>query len=137
MRDAIHMMDVLTRLRMKSVQISVDDFGTGYSMLQQLRHIPATELKIDKSFVHNMFANDGDRVIVQKTIEIGHELGMTVVVEGVETAAQLQFMKKSGCDIAQGYFFTRPLSPEVMVGWLKNYRATGRDGARGRAFRSS
>jgi EAL domain-containing protein (putative c-di-GMP-specific phosphodiesterase class I)/ActR/RegA family two-component response regulator len=122
-------LDVLTRLRMKSVRISIDDFGTGYSMLQQVRRIPATELKIDKSFVHNMFANDGDRVIVQKTIEIGHELGMTVVVEGVETAAQLQFMKKSGCDIAQGYFFTRPLPPEAMVGWLENYRATARNGA--------
>jgi len=122
-------LDVLTRLRMKGFQLSIDDFGTGYSMMQQLRRIPATELKIDKSFVHGMFANDGDRIIVQKTIEIGHELGMTVVVEGVETTAQLQFMKKSGCDIAQGYFFTRPLSPEVMVGWLKNYRATGRDGA--------
>jgi EAL domain-containing protein (putative c-di-GMP-specific phosphodiesterase class I)/ActR/RegA family two-component response regulator len=116
-------LDVLTRLRMKSVQISIDDFGTGYSMMQQLRRIPATELKIDKSFVRDMHANDGDRIIVQKTIEIGHELGMKVVVEGVETPEQLHFMRQSGCDMAQGYFFTRPLPPAAMVEWLKNYRS--------------
>jgi EAL domain-containing protein (putative c-di-GMP-specific phosphodiesterase class I)/FixJ family two-component response regulator len=116
-------LDVLTRLRMKSVQISIDDFGTGYSMMQQLRRIPATELKIDKSFVHNIHTNDGDRIIIQKTVEIGHELGMKVVVEGVETPEQLEFMRQSGCDIAQGYFFTRPLALAAAVVWLKDYRA--------------
>jgi EAL domain-containing protein (putative c-di-GMP-specific phosphodiesterase class I)/ActR/RegA family two-component response regulator len=116
-------LDVLTRLRMKGVQISIDDFGTGYSMLQQLRRIPATELKIDRSFVNGMFTNDGDRIIVQKTIEIGQELGMKVVVEGVENAAQLEFMRRNDCDMAQGYFFTRPLPPEAAVAWLKEYRS--------------
>jgi EAL domain-containing protein (putative c-di-GMP-specific phosphodiesterase class I) len=70
-----------------------------------------------------MFANDGDRIIVQKTIEIGHELGMRVVVEGVENAAQLEFMKRNGCDIAQGYFFTRPHPPAAAVAWLREYRS--------------
>jgi EAL domain-containing protein (putative c-di-GMP-specific phosphodiesterase class I)/CheY-like chemotaxis protein len=114
-------LDVLTRLRMKSVQISIDDFGTGYSMMQQLRHIPATELKIDKSFVQNMYT-DGDRVIVLKTIEIGHELGMTVVAEGIETPEQLELLQLSGCDIAQGHLFACPLDPEALVRWLRVYR---------------
>jgi EAL domain-containing protein (putative c-di-GMP-specific phosphodiesterase class I)/FixJ family two-component response regulator len=114
-------LDVLTRLRMKGVNISIDDFGTGYSMMQQLRRIPATELKIDKSFVRNMHDNDADRVIVQKTIEIGHELGMKVVVEGVETAEQMEFLRASGCDVAQGYLFTRPLSISDLQHWLHEY----------------
>jgi EAL domain-containing protein (putative c-di-GMP-specific phosphodiesterase class I) len=117
-------LDVLARLRMKGVQISIDDFGTGYSMMQQLRRIPATELKIDRSFIHNMQNSDGDRIIVQKTIEMGHELGMQVVVEGVETSAQLEFLRISGGDIAQGYLFTRPLPPEAAIRWLKDYRST-------------
>jgi EAL domain-containing protein (putative c-di-GMP-specific phosphodiesterase class I) len=115
-------LDVLTRLRMKSVQISIDDFGTGYSMMHQLRHIPATELKIDKSFVQNMYT-DGDRIIVLKTIEIGHELGMTVVAEGIETPKQLELLQLSGCDIAQGYLFASPLDPEALVRWLRIYRS--------------
>jgi len=117
-------LDVLARLRMKGVQISIDDFGTGYSMMQQLRRIPATELKIDRSFIHNMQTSDGDRIIVQKTIEMGHELGMQVVLEGVETAAQLDFLRASGGDIAQGYLFTHPLSTEATIHWLKDYRST-------------
>ncbi len=112
-------LEVLTRLRMKGVQISIDDFGTGYSMLKQLRRIPATELKIDKSFVCTINSSDGNRVIVQKTIEIGHELGMKVVMEGVETAEQLEFVKLSGCDIAQGYLFSRPMPLKAIKEWIE------------------
>jgi EAL domain-containing protein (putative c-di-GMP-specific phosphodiesterase class I)/ActR/RegA family two-component response regulator len=115
--------DVLARLRLKGVQLSVDDFGTGYSMMGQLRNIPATELKIDRSFVWNMHGNDGDRVMVQKTIEIGHELGMKVVAEGVETLEQLHFLRSYGCDVAQGYFFSRPLPAQELLEWLKGYRS--------------
>ncbi len=123
LKELAKTLDVLTRLRMKSFQISIDDFGTGYSMMQQLRRIPATELKIDKSFVHNMHASDGDRIIVQKTIEIGHELGLKVVGEGIETREQLEVMRGNGCDIAQGYLFTHPLAPVAATAWVKNYRA--------------
>ncbi len=123
LKELAKTLDVLARLRMKGVLISIDDFGTGYSMMQQLRRIPATEIKIDKSFVHNMHSSDGDRIIVQKTIEIGHELGMKVVVEGVETLAQLEFMRGHHCDIAQGYYFSRPLAADAMRTWLKEYRA--------------
>jgi EAL domain-containing protein (putative c-di-GMP-specific phosphodiesterase class I)/ActR/RegA family two-component response regulator len=116
-------LDILTRLRMKQVKLSIDDFGTGYAMMQQLKIIPATELKIDKSFIQEMSGNDRDRIMVQKTIEIGHELGMQVIGEGVETQEQLDILREKGCDIAQGFFFSRPLPAQEMVSWLKTYRS--------------
>lgn len=116
-------LDILTRLRMKQVKLSIDDFGTGYAMMQRLKSIPATELKIDKSFVQGMHSNDSDRIVVQKTIEMGHELGMHVIAEGVETQEQLDSLRKMGCDAAQGYLFSRPLPAKQMVSWLKTYRS--------------
>jgi EAL domain-containing protein (putative c-di-GMP-specific phosphodiesterase class I) len=115
-------LDTLTRLRMKKVKLSIDDFGTGYAMLQQFKNIPATELKIDKSFVQEMTVNSRNRVMVQKTIEMGHDLSMHVIAEGVETQEQLDLLRSCGCDSAQGYLFSRPIPAEEMVGWLKAYR---------------
>jgi EAL domain-containing protein (putative c-di-GMP-specific phosphodiesterase class I) len=115
-------LDILTRLRMKQVKLSIDDFGTGYAMMQQFKNIPATELKIDKSFVQEMMGNDRDRIMVQKTIEMGHELGMRVIAEGVETQEQLDILRSSGCDIAQGYLFSRPIPAGEMVNWLHSFR---------------
>lgn len=122
-KELSHALDVLARLRMKNVQLSIDDFGTGYAMMQHLVDIPATELKIDRAFVRNMHMNSSDRVMVQKTIEIGHELGMTVTAEGVETQAQLDFLRQSGCDRVQGFLFSRPLPPQAMIEWLGEYQA--------------
>ena len=116
-------LDILTRLRMKQVQLSIDDFGTGFAMMQQLKNIPATELKIDKSFVLDMQVNDGDRIMVLKTIELGHELGLQVIAEGVETQEQLDFLRLKSCDHAQGYLFSRPIPPKEMVNWLASYRS--------------
>ncbi len=116
-------LEVLTRLRMKKVELSIDDFGTGYSMMQQLKTIPATELKIDKTFVQNANVSESDRVVVTKSIEIGHELGMRVVAEGVETVEQFEFLRTQGCDVAQGYLFSRPLPAERLVEWLQIHRA--------------
>jgi EAL domain-containing protein (putative c-di-GMP-specific phosphodiesterase class I) len=121
-RELSRALEVLTRLRLKNVQLSIDDFGTGYSMMQQLKNIPATELKIDKSIVQNLHTSD-DRIVLQKTIELGHDLGMKVVAEGVETEEQLEFLRNKGCDIAQGYLFTRPLSTEKLLAWLAEYRS--------------
>jgi EAL domain-containing protein (putative c-di-GMP-specific phosphodiesterase class I)/CheY-like chemotaxis protein len=118
-----HTLDVLARLRMKGIQLSIDDFGTGYAMMKQLVNIPATELKIDRIFVMDMHVNSSDRVMVQKTIEIGHELGMKVIAEGVETQEQLEFLRVRGCDSAQGYLFSRPLPPAELTSWLATYRA--------------
>ena len=118
-------LDVLTRLRVKSVQLSIDDFGTGYAMMQQLVNIPATELKIDRTFVANMLVNRSDRVMVKKSIEIGHELGMRVVAEGVETEQQLELLLRGGCDWAQGFLFSRALPAKELVDWLEGYRRRG------------
>jgi EAL domain-containing protein (putative c-di-GMP-specific phosphodiesterase class I) len=123
MKDPSQALDVLARLRMKNVQLSIDDFGTGYAMMQNLVSIPATELKIDKVFVQNMHTNSSDRVMVQKTIEIGHELGMMVTAEGVETQMQLDFLRQKGCDRVQGYLFSRPLPPTAMIDWLGRYQS--------------
>jgi EAL domain-containing protein (putative c-di-GMP-specific phosphodiesterase class I)/ActR/RegA family two-component response regulator len=120
--DLSKILDVLARLRMKGFAISIDDFGTGYAMMQQLRHIPATEIKIDQSFVQNMQGSNSDRIVVEKTVEIGHELGLKVVAEGVETAEQLEFLRKIGCDLVQGYYFSKPLAPKELMQWLANYR---------------
>jgi len=120
-RDLTQTLDVLTRLRMKGFQLSIDDFGTGYAMMQQLRDIPVTEIKIDRSFVMNIH-NQSDRVMVLKTIEIGHELGLKVVAEGVETPAHLDILRTHGCDLAQGYLFSKPLPPADFYTWLANYQ---------------
>jgi len=122
-QELSHSLDVLTRLRMKSVLLSIIDFGNGFSAMQNLRHIPATELKIDESFVQNIGRHDRDGVLVLKTIEIAHELGMTVAAEGVGTEAQLAFLRLYGCELAQGSLFTRPMAPTSLVDWFANYRA--------------
>lgn len=119
MEEATSALDVMARLRMNNVQISIDDFGTGYAMMQQLANVPATQLKIDRAFVQNMQINDSDRVMVEKTIEIGHDLGMSVVAEGVETKKQLEFLHLKGCDAAQGFLFSRALPREEMVRWIR------------------
>lgn len=126
-------LDVLTRLRMKGIRLSIDDFGTGYSTMQQLRHIPANELKIDRTFIRNMQDNESDCIMVLKTIEIGHALGMRVVAEGVETLGQLRRLSQYSCDVAQGYLFSRPVPATELANWIRvgrserqNVVATGR-----------
>jgi EAL domain-containing protein (putative c-di-GMP-specific phosphodiesterase class I)/CheY-like chemotaxis protein len=115
-------LDILTRLRMKQFKLAIDDFGTGYAMMRQFNTIAATELKIDRSFIHGMLGDDRNCIMVQKTIEMGHELGMQVVAEGVETQEQLDLLRANGCDSVQGYFYSRPIPAREMVSWLKAYR---------------
>ena len=81
--------------------------------------MPATELKIDKGFVQEMNVKNHARVVVQKMIEMGHEIGMKVLAEGVETAEQLEFLRVNGCDLAQGYFISRPLPVPELLRWLE------------------
>lgn len=122
LKDLSNALDILTRLRLKKFQLSIDDFGTGYAMMQQLKLIPANELKIDKSFVQNLLKENSARVVVKKSIEIGHELGMKVVAEGVETKEHLQFLKDNQCDIGQGHYFSKPLSIPELLHWIEvNY----------------
>ncbi|MGE3539131.1 MAG: EAL domain-containing protein [Candidatus Tectimicrobiota bacterium] len=111
-------LDVLARLRMKQFKLSIDDFGTAYATMQQLRRVPATELKIDRPFVHDVLTDPRACLIVQKTIELGHGLGMHVVAEGVETPQHLNLLTTYACDIAQGYLFSRPLAVPELLAWL-------------------
>jgi EAL domain-containing protein (putative c-di-GMP-specific phosphodiesterase class I) len=124
-RELAKALDILTRVRMKQMQLSIDDFGTGYSMMQQLRRVPATEIKIDRGFVKDVGHDERARVVVEKTIEIGHELGMRVLAEGVETREQLEFLRDRGCDAAQGFYVSRPLSALKFVVWAEHCRSPG------------
>jgi EAL domain-containing protein (putative c-di-GMP-specific phosphodiesterase class I) len=116
-------LDVLTRLRMRNFQLSIDDFGTGYSMMTQLQNVPAIELKIDKTFVQHMHARHSDLVMVEKIIEMGHELDMEVIAEGVETDEQYELLREKGCDGVQGFLFSRALPPADIMRWLETHRA--------------
>jgi EAL domain-containing protein (putative c-di-GMP-specific phosphodiesterase class I) len=123
MSEISHTLDVLTRLRMKNFQLSIDDFGTGYAMMRQLQNVPATELKIDKSIIQTMHHNDSDRVMAEKIIEMGHELKMSVIAEGVVAEEQCDLLRAKGCDAAQGYLFSKPLPVAELVQWIRAYEA--------------
>jgi predicted signal transduction protein with EAL and GGDEF domain len=118
MADPTRALGVLELLRGLGIHISVDDFGTGYSSLAYLKKLPVGELKIDKSFVINMANDKGDASIVRSTIDLGHNMGLKVVAEGVENRETWDLLRAWGCDIAQGYFISRPLSPDKLVEWL-------------------
>ena len=107
----------LNKLHDLGVTISIDDFGTGYSSLSYLRQLPIHKLKIDKTFVLNMDSNHEDRVIVESTINLAHNLGLKVIAEGVENEAVLTSLRDLGCDEAQGYYISRPLPVEKLDEW--------------------
>jgi EAL domain-containing protein (putative c-di-GMP-specific phosphodiesterase class I) len=109
MRQAVQVMDVLTRLRLRGFKLSIDDFGTGYSSLVQLERMPFSEIKIDKSFVQRMTSNHGCKVIVEIVIDLARKLGLSSVAEGVEDQGTLDALSALGCDAAQGYHISRPL----------------------------
>jgi len=111
-------LDILTRLRLKGLELSIDDFGTGYSSLSQLYRMPFTELKVDQSFVMNMTSDDEASGIVKTCIMLGHELKMLVVAEGVEDLETLEKLSDMGCDIAQGYYIARPMPAENLIPWI-------------------
>ncbi|EPG76380.1 cyclic diguanylate phosphodiesterase (EAL) domain protein [Leptospira fainei serovar Hurstbridge str. BUT 6] len=113
--------DILTRLRIRGIGLSIDDFGTGYSSLKQLHRFPFTELKIDKSFVMDSPQDRESLFICQASIDLGHKLGMTVVAEGIETPEVEKLMKDAGCDIGQGYYYSRPIPPERIPELLENF----------------
>jgi EAL domain-containing protein (putative c-di-GMP-specific phosphodiesterase class I) len=102
--------DILQKFRLANVHVAIDDFGTGYSSLAYLKSLPATTLKIDQSFIRNLIDSAEDQAVVKAVISMAHSLGKIVTAEGVELQAQLDFLVEHGCDIAQGYYFSRPLS---------------------------
>lgn len=122
MRDIAHAREVMRRLKQIGVELSIDDFGTGYSSLGQLRRLPLDELKIDKSFL--MSFKDGasdDAAIVKSIIELAHNLGLRVTAEGVETDDCMIFLRQHHCDLAQGYFISKPLKLDALLDWKSNY----------------
>ena len=117
---------LLREIRDIGVRIAIDDFGTGYSSLTYLNEFPLNALKIDKSFVQSVESNDRGGPISNMIIGLGQNLGLEVIAEGVETPAQLAYMQEHGCDIAQGYLYSRPESPEDLTPWLMaNQRTSG------------
>ncbi len=119
MADTDRTMDVLARLATLGVRLAVDDFGSGYSSLAYLKRLPVDELKIDKGFVREMAANETDGAIVASTVGLGHALGLRVVAEGIEDRATWELLVGMGCDVAQGYYLSRPLPPDALVRWLR------------------
>ena len=111
-------LNILNALDRMCVHLSVDDFGTGYSSLSYLKRLPVKQLKIDRSFVSEMVANGDDAMIVRSTIDLAHNLGLSTVAEGVETEETLEQLLEMGCDLAQGYLISRPLSPDDLLSYL-------------------
>lgn len=121
MREADKCLHNLQRLRDLGLTLSIDDFGTGYSSLSQLKKLPVSELKIDKSFILNLDTSADDQLIVRSTIDLGHTLGLSVTAEGVESEAIKLLLKQYGCDTAQGYLYSKPLPAPDFVQWVHQY----------------
>jgi diguanylate cyclase (GGDEF)-like protein/PAS domain S-box-containing protein len=118
MADPAHALAIMSMLQSMGVRLSIDDFGTGYSSLTHLRELPIDEIKIDKSFVLGMMTSDADAAIVRTVIDLAHNLGKQVCAEGVEDFATLTRLTEMGCDLAQGYWISRPASAEAFMQWL-------------------
>lgn len=117
-------LDILTRLRLKNIELSIDDFGTGHSSLIQLYRAPFSEIKLDRSFVSAATTQKEARAIVEMTVVLAHKLNMTTVGEGVEDAETMDLLRELGCDVAQGFFIARPMPPQDLLGWERARSAT-------------
>lgn len=122
MRNFDHVVKVLTELHDNNIMLSVDDFGTGYSSLSYLKHFPIDVLKIDRSFVKEIPGNTDDTAIVNTIISMGHNMNLKVIAEGVETQEQRNCLTTLGCEFAQGFYFSRPLSADDFLAYV-NQRA--------------
>jgi EAL domain-containing protein (putative c-di-GMP-specific phosphodiesterase class I) len=121
MTDPAQTLEVLSRLSQMGVEVSIDDFGTGYSSMAYLKSLPAHELKVDRSFVMQMTSNGRDAVIVRAAVDLGRNLGLRVVAEGIEDAATWQELDALGCDAVQGFYISRPVPPDQLLAWLGNH----------------
>jgi EAL domain-containing protein (putative c-di-GMP-specific phosphodiesterase class I)/AmiR/NasT family two-component response regulator len=121
MEDTPDSLGLLTRLRLKGIQLSIDDFGTGFSSMQQLVRLPFSEVKIDKSFVLNAFDSNESLSVVKSIIELSKRLELRSSAEGVEDMESLRRLCGMGCDLLQGYFIARPMAGDLALQWLKNH----------------
>ena len=121
MKAPEHTAKLLQALRGKGVRVAIDDFGTGYSSLSYLRRFPIDTLKIDQSFVRQIDTKDGVSM-VKAIIDLGHNLGMRIIAEGVETELEATMLEGMGCERAQGYYFSRPVPPEKIASLLNARR---------------
>jgi diguanylate cyclase len=119
MSDPDRALATVTRLSALGARVSVDDFGTGYSSLANLRRFPIDELKIDRSFVSPMLKDESDLIIVRSTINLGHDLGLKVVAEGVEDQQTLHRLARLGCDLIQGFYISKPIPAEDFETWIQ------------------
>lgn len=129
MSDPVRAKELLHRLAEQGIEIAIDDFGAGYTSLGQLKNLPVTELKIDLSYVTTMDTDTSNSLIVRSVIELGHNLGLSAVAEGVESAAILTGLTSFTCDVAQGYHLSRPLPAQAFDEWLERWPGlTGLEG---------
>jgi diguanylate cyclase (GGDEF)-like protein len=126
MEDPALALGVLQRLHEIGFRLAIDDFGTGYSSLAYLKRLPVDELKIDKSFVRGLVGDRDDAAIVRATIDLAHDMGLSVTAEGVEDEAVLKALRRLGCDRAQGYFISPPLKSDELEEWFMNARSSRR-----------
>ena len=126
MQDAEQTLGTLSALNEMGVELAVDDFGTGYSSLAYLKRFPVGKLKIDRSFVRDLEADPDDRAIAATILSMGRSLRLKVLAEGVETKEQYAILRGMGCELVQGYHFSRPLPPEQFVAFLKKYGLAGK-----------
>jgi diguanylate cyclase len=124
MDDPVRALATLDKLSSMNIKLSIDDFGTGYSSLAYLKRLPVNELKIDKSFILKMELDGNDMKIVQSTIDLGHNLGLKVVAEGIENNVVWNLLRKMGCDSGQGYYMSRPMPASEFVAWINGWRSS-------------
>ena len=124
MSDTEHSLEILTKLDGMNIQLSVDDFGTGYSSLAYLKRLPVDEIKIDKSFILSMLDDNNDAIIVKSTIDLAHNMGLTVVAEGIENEETWNKLQDMGCDLGQGFYMCRPCPAKDLNLWFSrtNYK---------------
>ena len=124
MLDPNQVIQILNQLTSMGLTLSIDDFGTGHSSLAYLKRLPVHALKVDKSFVTDMDSDDDNASIVHATIDLAHNLGLTVTAEGVETRPVYELLKAMGCDYYQGYYVGEPMESAVIIDWLNDSRLT-------------
>lgn len=127
MKNSLPSLDILTRLRLKRIFLSIDDFGSHHASLTQLRNIPFDEIKINRTFVHGASRDISLNAIYMASLELSRQLGMKTVAEGVEDQEDWDFVRASGCDLAQGYFIARPMPAAEVSGWLVDWEDRQRD----------